>query len=105
MKRFLVAFVLGVVLTSNLIDMAFLAPQVYRAQEIVVHSGDTMWDIASRFSDEKEDVRDVIQRIVEHNKLASSTDIRAGQRITIPVKVEYSDHIMVASAKGLKPAN
>lgn len=48
-----------------------------------VASGDTLWQIASRVTTHGEDVRDVVLRLEELNRM-SSVDLRAGEQILIP---------------------
>lgn len=99
MKRLLVAFVMGMVFSSSYYYMtAPVVHQAYKAQVITVHGGDTLWNIASDWSDTNEDVREVIERIVAKNGLSNSTDIVAGQRLLIPVRVNNQGGLMVAEA-------
>lgn len=46
-------------------------------------SGDTLWDISSKYKNPKDDPRDFIQRIVEINQL-SSLNVIPGQKLLIP---------------------
>lgn len=48
-----------------------------------VASGDTLWQIASRVTTPGEDIRDVVLRLEELNRM-SSVDLRAGEQILIP---------------------
>ena len=41
------------------------ADEIYTTRTVTVYSGDTMWDIASRWAEDDEDVRAVIYRICE----------------------------------------
>ena len=45
------------------------ADEIYTTRTVTVYSGDTMWDIASRWAEDDEDVRAVIYRICEANGL------------------------------------
>ena len=51
--------------------------------EYVVEHGDTLWDIAQLYSDNRHDVRDVVRTIRELSECTAT--IHAGQRLTIPV--------------------
>jgi nucleoid-associated protein YgaU len=51
---------------------------------VVVHTGDTLWSIASEWTDKGEDVREVMHRIVEENDLKTK-HVYPGQTIIIPV--------------------
>ena len=47
MKKFLLAFVLGAMLSGGFTYMTVSAsPEIYEKQVITVHTGDTLWDIA-----------------------------------------------------------
>lgn len=51
----------------------------------VVSENETLWDIASANTDDNTDVRLVIDKIIEINKLAPNAAISPGQRLIIPV--------------------
>ena len=53
-------------------------------QTVVVASGETLWDIASRVAPD-EDPRIVIAQIVELNSLQDAGSVRVGQRLDVPV--------------------
>ena len=74
---------------------------VYHYEQITVHTGDTMWAIADRWSEQGEDVREVIYRICETNAL-DNTNLKPGQKIMIPVKMQFVDQLMVAEATDTK---
>ena len=48
-----------------------------------VKQGDTVWSIAGQYATDKEDIRDVCQRIIEDNRLGKDADVTPGQRIVI----------------------
>jgi hypothetical protein len=54
-----------------------------------------MWTIANRWSDDKEDIREVMHRICEANNLKSK-HIYPGQILTIPVKAVTHNDFMLA---------
>jgi len=70
---------------------------VYHYEQITVHTGDTMWAIADRWADQDEDVREVIYRICETNALANP-----GQKLLVPVRMQFVDQLMVAEAGDIK---
>lgn len=70
---------------------------VYHYEQITVHTGDTMWAIADRWAEQGEDVREVIYRICEKNSLAS-TNVKPGQKLLVPVRMQFVDQLMVADA-------
>ena len=74
---------------------------VYHYEQITVHTGDTMWAIADRWADQGEDVPEVIYRICETNSLAN-TNLKPGQKLLIPVKMQFVDQLMVAEAGDTK---
>ena len=86
MKKFLLAFVLGAILSGSFTYMTVSAsPDIYEKQIITVHTGDTLWDIASDWSSKDEDIREVIMRIQKENKLTGS-NLSVGQQLVIPVR-------------------
>ena len=54
-----------------------------RVQVYTVAAGDTLWQIASRVTTPGEDIRDVVIRLEQLNRM-SSVDLRAGEQILIP---------------------
>ncbi len=50
---------------------------------VVVSPGDTLWEIADRFSPERVDLRVVVQELVELNRLESKV-LRPGQVLQVP---------------------
>ncbi|MCI1822184.1 MAG: LysM peptidoglycan-binding domain-containing protein [Megasphaera sp.] len=50
-----------------------------------VHTGDTVWNIASAAVDSGTDVRDVVDGILKVNHLSNNDDIYPGQILQIPV--------------------
>lgn len=52
-------------------------------ESVVVSSGDTLWEIADRFSPESADLRVVVQDLVELNRLKSKV-LRPGQVLQVP---------------------
>ena len=93
MKKFLLAFVLGAMLSGGFTYMTVSAsPEIYEKQVVTVHTGDTLWDIAADWSGKEEDIREVILRIQKANKLTGS-DLSVGQRLVIPVRKTVADVI------------
>ncbi|OIQ87763.1 cell division suppressor protein YneA [mine drainage metagenome] len=54
-----------------------------RVEVYTVATGDTLWQIASRVTTPGEDIRDVVIRLEELNRM-SSVDLWAGEQILIP---------------------
>lgn len=94
-NKILAILCLGFTLYTGM-NMVLAEEPVYYNQKITVHSGDTMWSIANRWSDDKEDVREVMHRICEANNLKSK-HIYPGQVLTIPVKAVTQNDYMLAS--------
>ncbi len=93
MKKFLLAFVLGAMLSGSFTYMTVSAsPEIYEKQIITVHTGDTLWDIAADWSGKDEDIREVILRIQKENNLIGS-NLAVGQQLVIPVRKKVADVI------------
>lgn len=101
MKKLLAAFGLGIVFSLVLNLGGSWSREVYKNQLVTVHAGDTLWGIASVWSGQEEDVRDVINRIVVENKLPSSTAIISGQKLIVPVRQDR-EQMQVAQAQPLQ---
>ena len=68
MKGILYAIAFACVIYAGSGDL-FAATPVYRDYSVTVAQGDTLWDIACRHAEGKEDVRLVMERIAKANKL------------------------------------
>jgi nucleoid-associated protein YgaU len=55
-------------------------------QIIYVTKGDTIWTIAAKHVSDKEDIRPVVEAIIEFNALANDVKIYPGQSLKIPPK-------------------
>ena len=99
MKKFLLAFVLGAMLSGGFTYMTVSAsPEIYEKQVITVHTGDTLWDIAADWSGKEEDVREVILRIQKENGLTGS-NLSVGQQLVVPVRKTVADVIAEQNAR------
>lgn len=94
MNKILVILCIGLSLYTG-INLVFAEEPVYYTQTITVHSGDTMWSIAGRWSDDREDVRQVIHRICKANNLKSQ-HVYPGQVLKVPVKTVPHNDFMLA---------
>lgn len=93
MKKILLAFVLGAILSGGFTYMTVSAsPEIYEKQIITVHTGDTLWNIAANWSGKDEDVREVIDRIQHENKL-TDTNLYVGQKLVIPTRRGAADTV------------
>lgn len=66
----------------------------YQMQTVVVNNGDTLWEIASKFTGEKEDVREVMYRISRANDL-NAKYVYPGQVLKVPLHPR-NDSLMMA---------
>lgn len=72
----------------------FADEPVYKEYTVTVAEGETLWEIAGRHTEAREDVREVIFRIEQANKL-NSKHIYLGQVLKVPLRV-HDDGLMVA---------
>ena len=104
MKKFLLAFILGAMLSGGFTYMTVSAsPEIYEKQVITVHTGDTLWDIAADWSGKDEDIREVIMRIQKENKLTGS-NLAVGQQLVIPVRKKVADVIAEQNERNINRA-
>lgn len=94
MKYILYALTLAAIIYAGA-DEFFAPTPVYKNYCVTVAQGDTLWDIASRHAEKKEDVRVVMNRIVRANKLDGG-HIRPGQIISVPLRV-HDEGLLLAS--------
>ena len=81
-----------ILLSTILITMMFciysladnIKPNQITYSPYIIITGDTLWDISSKYKQHKDDPRDYIREIVEINQL-SSLNIIPGQKILIPI--------------------
>lgn len=88
MRKILVALCLSIAVYSGYNIFALEDATSWHHEQVVVHGGDTLWAIADRWAEEGEDVRAVIHRISETNKLANNTYLMPGQKLVIPVRID-----------------
>lgn len=62
-----------------------LAQKEYTPVSVRVHTGDTVWSIAGKYTSNKEDIREVMWRIKEANNL-KNYNVQPGQELIVPVK-------------------
>lgn len=83
MKRFLVFFAAGLFLIALAVHAA--VPDTPRPViTVTVEEGDTLWDIASRHSDDTIDVRKYMYEIRQANHLGRSSVLQPGQVLKLP---------------------
>ena len=49
----------------------------------IVKAGDTVWSIAGEYAGDEEDIRDVVEQIMEDNHINKDAGITPGQTLTI----------------------
>ena len=104
MKRFLIAFLLGALMSGGFTYMTVSAStEIYEKQVITVHTGDTLWDIAADWSGRDEDIREVILRIQKENKLTGS-NLAVGQQLVIPVRKTVADVVAEQNERNIGKA-
>lgn len=72
----------------------FADEPVYKEYTVTVAEGETLWEIAGRHTEAREDVREVIFRIEQANKL-NPKHIYPGQVLKVPLRVQ-DNGLMVA---------
>ena len=87
MKKFMLIIImcLTVYFGHGIINMEASDVPMHR-QQVIVHSGDTLWAIASRWTEKNEDVREVLYRIQQENTLKGTAFLQPGQKIIVPVR-------------------
>lgn len=88
MKKILAIMCLSVILYAGY-NMVFAEEYVYKNDIVTVGKGETLWEIAWRYREEDEDIRDVIDRICDANGITQCI-IYPGQDLYVPVRVDNS---------------
>lgn len=89
MKKMLLALLVCLTIFScyGVINMEASTLPMHKEQ-VTVHKGDSLWAIAGRWTEKDEDVREVIYRIEQENKMTDSDILQPGQKIIVPVRAE-----------------
>lgn len=66
------------------ISFAFTNNTTY--DTVYVKPGDTVWQIASKYTTDKDDVREVVFEIRKINKLDNNASVYPGQVLKVPVR-------------------
>lgn len=88
-KSLLIMVVLAVAFTQ--LGMVYHEDMSYVT--VSVHSGDTIWKIASIAADDGTDVREVVSEIINQNGLSHNSDIYPGQILKVPVEASRVDFV------------
>lgn len=70
--------------TPLAISRAFVDTTTY--DTVYVKPGDTIWQIASNYATDKDDVREVVFEIRRINKLDNNAHVYPGQSLKVPVR-------------------
>lgn len=82
---FIMSLVLVILaITPLAISRAFVDTTTYAT--VYIQPGDTIWQIAAKYTTENADVREVVYEIRRINKLDNNARIYPGQVIKIPIK-------------------
>ena len=71
-------------ITPLAISLAFTDNTTYTT--VYVKPGDTVWQIASKYTTDKDDVREVVFEIRKINKLDNNAHVYPGQALKVPVR-------------------
>ncbi len=87
--RFIISMVILTILFVSIFSLITNTYKVYAMKEVeylevIVNSGDTVWNIAKEYKNEKQDVRELVYIILEVNEIENSM-IYEGQKIRIPI--------------------
>lgn len=84
MKSIFVAIILGLMLISPFhLGNSYLRCSDF--ESVVIHQGDTLETIASRYTVNAADAKELVEAICEINDIKDATTIKAGRRIDVPV--------------------
>lgn len=98
MLKYLAMAVLAIFMCTQ-IGWTYQPSQEYVS--VSVMPGQTVWQLARAVTDEKTDVREVVQAIMEENHLSGNSDIRPGQILRLPVAAGQAEHARTVLAKQL----
>nr|DAN09895.1 MAG TPA: Lysin motif [Caudoviricetes sp.] len=80
--KVLIAFI-AIVLGAG---MYVQAPPPMMSYVVTANKGDTLWDICSKITTEKEDVREIISRTRKENNIKDPGALQPGQEIIVKVE-------------------
>ena len=87
--KFVCGLLLGLVLCLGTVYAASRETAPTRYAFCHVAAGDSVWSIAAKMADPKEDVRELVYIIREINQLDKNAQVQPGQVLKIPVR-EYA---------------
>ncbi|WP_371370986.1 LysM peptidoglycan-binding domain-containing protein [Sporomusa aerivorans] len=71
-------------ITPLAISRAFVDNTTY--ETVYVKPGDTVWQIAAKYTTDKDDIRELIYEIRQINKLDNNAKVYSGQILKVPVR-------------------
>lgn len=98
MKKLLMVFLMGLTIYSGYGALHLEAHHAWQNQQVVVQYGDTLWSIADGMLAEGEDIREVVYRIEQTNKLQGNAYLQPGQKLIVPVRVKKEKKLLAAAA-------
>lgn len=87
----LIAALAVVIAACTQMGMVYHTDETYIS--VKIHSGDTVWQIASAAASPETDVRDVVDEIMDINHIRHSDDIYPGQVLQVPVESSRADTV------------
>ncbi|MBP3232249.1 LysM peptidoglycan-binding domain-containing protein [Anaerovibrio sp.] len=99
MKNVIIAIVIGLAVLSpfNLTNSYLRCSEF---DKVVVQHGESVENIASRYTDDIKGIKELSEAIVEINDIKSSHDLRAGRVLQVPVMHRADDSLQMAVADG-----
>ena len=71
-------------ITPLAISRAFVDNTTY--ETVYVKPGDTVWQIAAKYTTDRDDIRELIYEIRQINKLDNNAKVYSGQTLKVPVR-------------------
>lgn len=90
MRIFCVLLFLFVFLNADLSAHVNPYIEANNYENVYVRSGDTVWHIAAKYTDDSEDIRDLVIAITKVNKLNNNAQVYPGQTLKVPQKSKNS---------------
>lgn len=83
--------VAALIVTAFGVGMWLCNGYIYPAEQVkpkrpevhTVEPGDTLWSVASKYSDDSQDVREIYYRIMQDNRIGFADQLQPGQRLII----------------------
>ena len=96
MKNIIIAIIIGLAVVSPLnLNNSYLRCSDF--DTVVVKYGEDVETIASRYTENPDQAKELVEAIIEINDIKSERDMKAGKRLQVPVQAKDSNKIQVAS--------